>query len=239
MIRIVKTFASAGLFFAVALSHPALAAEHTLTFKGYVDGVNPVLGSQVNVGDEVSAQLTYRDDGVTITDNGTYRYYNNSFVYGSLNFGGYNIDLPDANGAQIYSQNSEPGFGPDRFIFQFSGLPVQPMNGFNFYGLALVFDDGDALAFDGHVLPTRNSDLSGFIRAGAILDFGEAGMYRIGGVLPEFSFASVPEPTTWALMLIGFGIAGTQIRARRHQFPGYKFRLNPPTLTSPCPHPMA
>jgi hypothetical protein len=219
MMQILRIFSMTGVFVvaALTLTQPVLAAEHTLTFNGYVDGVNPLLGSEVKVGDAITAHLTYRDDQINISDNGTYRYYQNSFVRGSLRFGGFYIGLPDANGAEIYSQNSEPGFGPDRFIIQFSGLPVQPINGHNFYGLAFIFDDGNALAFDSNVLPIGNSDLSGFVRAGAILDFGDVGMYRIGGVLREFSFAPVPEPTTWALMLLGFGIAGTQIRVRRHK----------------------
>lgn len=37
----------------------------------------------------------------------------------------------------------------------------------------------------------------------------------VGGPAPDPTPASVPEPTAWALMIMGFGLAGAQLRRRR------------------------
>ena len=38
-----------------------------------------------------------------------------------------------------------------------------------------------------------------------------------GSIIDSISIAAVPEPATWALMLLGFGVVGSAIRRRRRQ----------------------
>ena len=54
------------------------------------------------------------------------------------------------------------------------------------------------------------SDGFGFPAASAGGGYGAQGI-----ALVNFSIAAVPEPATWALMLLGFGVVGTSIRRRR------------------------
>jgi hypothetical protein len=201
----------------LGFAQPVSAAEYIIKFNGYVDGVNPALGSQVQAGDKVRATLRYTDSGLNIINSGTYRYYGGSFLSGTVRIGNYRIDIPDNYGL-LFTQNSPGGAenGPDRLIFQFSNIFPPPLNGNNLYGLNFIFDDGSGYALSNHVIPTKTADLAGFQNApGMIADFGPQGSYRIGGVFTRFSIMSaVPEPSTWIMMIFGIGIVGWAVRQR-------------------------
>lgn len=204
---------------ASALSTTVCAAERTLVFSGYVDGVNENLGDRVRVGDLASVSLTYDWDGSSYVDNDDYRYYNSALKSGFVSIGSYRIDMLDGYGASVYTQDSQPGEGPDRFITSFSDIPARALNGYGVWGMFVAFDDGSGTAFASQGLPSSPSDLKGFNRAGLAIDYGPNGRYRIGAVLPNFSFvnAGVPEVTTWALMLLGFGMTGSAVRSGRQR----------------------
>lgn len=52
--------------------------------------------------------------------------------------------------------------------------------------------------------------------AGSTLTFRAAGTSdSLGGYLDNITLSAVPEPATWAMMLIGFGMAGYGMRSRR------------------------
>ncbi len=190
------------------------AAERTLIFSGYVDGVHAYLGDRIKVDDPVVVVFKYDWDGLSFSDNGDYRSYNDAFKSGYLTAGSYRIDFLDGYGSSVYTQDSEPGTGPDRFITSFSDIPARALNGYGVWDTFVSFDDGSGTALSRNALPLSDQDLRGFVRAGMAIDFGPSGAYRVGAVLSNFAFsnAPVPEMTTWAMMLLGFGLSGTAMR---------------------------
>ncbi len=119
-------------------------------------------------------------------------------------------------------------------VFTFSEVNPSgfPSSGFFNYGLAdltafsATFANGalTALSFDTNALSTISTDGNG--------DFGLQS-FRVTGLGPDgastfngdfqlltsgqIEIAAVPEPATWALMIIGFGMVGGAVRARRRQ----------------------
>ena len=119
-------------------------------------------------------------------------------------------------------------------VFTFSEVNPSgfPSNGFFNYGLAdltafsATFANGalTALSFDTNALSPISTDGNG--------DFGLQS-FRVTGLGPDgastfngdfqlltsgqIEIAAVPEPATWALMIIGFGMVGGAVRARRRQ----------------------
>ena len=119
-------------------------------------------------------------------------------------------------------------------VFTFSEVKPSgfPSNGFFNYGLAdltafsATFVNGalTALSFDTNALSPISTDGNG--------DFGLQS-FRVTGLGPgsastfngdfqlltsgQIEIAAVPEPATWALMIIGFGMVGGAVRARRRQ----------------------
>ena len=119
-------------------------------------------------------------------------------------------------------------------VFTFSEVNPSgfPSSGFFNYGLAdltafsATFANGalTALSFDTNALSPISTDGNG--------DFGLQS-FRVTGLGPDgastfngdfqlltsgqIEIAAVPEPATWALMIIGFGMVGGTARARRRQ----------------------
>lgn len=73
------------------------------------------------------------------------------------------------------------------------------------------------------------ADLVLFCRDGAVCDFGHTGQFSFGGLANGLRFTSdsgtflsarpvtggaAPEPASWALMIVGFGLAGARLRRR-------------------------
>jgi len=101
--------------------------------------------------------------------------------------------------------------------------------GFNFYGAAGSFSgsfgDGNSLYPDqASVNSPVFSDLTDLLLASGTFQFNSSG-YGFGDApsslsasftpsAPAVSSASVPEPTTWALMIVGFGMIGAGMRRR-------------------------
>lgn len=65
----------------------------------------------------------------------------------------------------------------------------------------------NAIAIDGQLIDYFSIAANGTI--------GDIRQIRIGGVQ---AIGAVPEPATWAMMLLGFGAAGALARRRRHRF---------------------
>jgi hypothetical protein len=86
-----------------------------------------------------------------------------------------------------------------------------------FNGVSVVGAD-TITAAEGHV-PSQPGGLETFSRPGGdvlatsvrVSGFGGDGFYSIG----EVQFNAVPEPATWAMMLLGFAGLGTALRRRR------------------------
>lgn len=110
------------------------------------------------------------------------------------------------------------------FSFQITQVGIQGFSG------AFTFSEPDAtpLGTDWH---TGTGSASGFFGSyqgtHVVLKFTEARVYDDGKPGPnnasflqptytnQFTYG-VPEPTTWALMIAGFGLTGAALRRRRH-----------------------
>ena len=57
---------------------------------------------------------------------------------------------------------------------------------------------------------TNNTQINGTLVAGSFTQGGEVHMKNFGGLIP-----GIPEPASWALMIMGFGGAGAVLRRRR------------------------
>lgn len=49
----------------------------------------------------------------------------------------------------------------------------------------------------------------------ASLNTSEGGQWAVGGTLGKFTAPGVPEPATWGMMIVGFGMIGGTLRRRR------------------------
>ena len=119
--------------------------------------------------------------------------------------------LPVANGVDEGGGIISPGLHFDN-IFYPGGSPRAandyPFGGglFDIYGLAFVIDNGNSVNFwsNGNV-PGRGLNYGVAITDGTdVLDY-------VNGV----SIAAVPEPATWAMLIVGFGTIGHAMRRRK------------------------
>jgi hypothetical protein len=168
----------------VAGSLSASASAEVVTFTGVSYDVSP------------TSMTTYVESGVTVTSlEGSFWAYPNP---GELHF-------------------DPEGFGNKTFDFTYAG------GVFDILSFDITFADSDFVAF-----------LEGFDQNGALLNSlaisnsmgtqsvtGFDGIYtlRIGNFGSHISIdnftissAAVPEPATWAMMLVGFGLAGVALR---------------------------
>ena len=124
--------------------------------------------------------------------------------------GGYsrtfsNIALPDFNGGTI---NSVAGDVADQTVFRVYGVggggTGNSSNGsINFYSLTQVgFNLGTALA--GQTLTSATITGNGY----------ETLIFGATAVSPQ-AVAGVPEPASWAMLIVGFGLVGGAMRTRR------------------------
>jgi PEP-CTERM motif len=119
-----------------------------------------------------------------------------------------------ANNTQVFSGSLAPNFDGNRLRFVFStpfaynpnagnlllNFAISGVSGAN---PAIFFkaDNGDA----GGVFSRRHNFGSGFE------GFGLQTTFETGGL------AGVPEPTTWAMLILGFGVIGGAMRSARRQ----------------------
>ncbi len=196
---------------ALALSFSAFAAEAATTFAGNVSNVSANTGS-----------------GLII----------NTGLYNSFNF---DLDLNENSGPiglfTIWTDEASvdwDDFAPRNISVQFAFTAPEgpwgggPIEGETF-GFNLIVAQGGKVTWD----------------APEVLTFGNGGQVRINlrdtvfnkgffgvnegkkwGAVVEGDFelislpttSAVPEPATWAMMITGFGLAGTAIRRRRNVF---------------------
>lgn len=117
-------------------------------------------------------------------------------------------------------------------IFTFSQLnpPGFPSSGFFNYGLAdltsfsVTFANGAVtdLSFETNALAAISSSGNGDfgLQSFRVTGLGPDGASTLNGDFQlltsgQLEFAAVPEPATWAMMIIGFGMIGGSLRTRR------------------------
>jgi hypothetical protein len=116
----------------------------------------------------------------------------------------------------------DSGYGPYGLGTRFAtfgnfALSSKRLNGFYPIDLSLVLDDFDGTAIPVPYLPT-SLNLEEFEHSKLRIRFGgrgETGLLFSITALTGGSPQAVPEPSTWALMVIGFGISGGIMRRQR------------------------
>jgi hypothetical protein len=131
----------------------------------------------------------------------------------SVTIGGLS-DPFTANGAQAAGANQANGvsFGTWDYVLQHShdGNPSSPSGGL--HSLIFTITGPPTLALGSENVGGKNLffvvDIAGFnATTGALVNTG-----RVGATLQ----AGIPEPASWALMILGFGGVGAILRSRRH-----------------------
>jgi hypothetical protein len=117
---------------------------------------------------------------------------------------------PDALGAQLLDLTADPSdfiasvdTGQDTTLVTFA-TPAFDLAAGQSYSVS--FFNPDTL-----VLPGYDGGATVSFQSGAPLQFGTSTGFEIDGA----AGAAVPEPAAWALLILGFGLAGSRLR-RRH-----------------------
>lgn len=155
------------------------------------------IGADLSLGDFTFTQA----NGATLT-----------FGFNGDYFGGGPTTIRTANGGEVNTIFGQPttyfvdrgtvSFGPGMNYSAFADeTPIRFTNGDNFIGLRAVTGNGDA--FYGFAFTTNNTlNTIGFeTTANATITATTAA-------------GAVPEPTTWAMMIGGFGLLGAAARRR-------------------------
>jgi PEP-CTERM motif len=135
------------------------------------------------------------------------------------------------------SQNNQGNGGPTNFFYSFtptinailnltSNVSVQGGNPFGFQGFVLRANGSTVLGNFNAINPTTSGSTTVNLNRGILYTLTIDNASNVSGGLPslfngsaigEFSFsiAGVPEPETWAMMIIGFGLIGAVARRRK------------------------
>lgn len=110
---------------------------------------------------------------------------------------------------------------------------------FNFDGDIITFTSGDISG--GGISTTRINDQGSSIQVdrmnlpgglqtlnfrGTLNPAGGNGFARVGGQLSLSATPAIPEPATWAMFILGFGLLGAGLRRRNAQVTSAKARLH-------------
>ena len=131
-----------------------------------------------------------------------------------------------ASGIATFSFASQPGGGVSQlgldygsadtynsFILHLSSGPDEIYTGQQVIGIGIANGNQTANSTNGRL--TFTTDPGVFITSIDFTSTQAAGEYDNLGVI-----AAVPEPSTWGLMLFGFGAIGMSLRRRRRSLPG-------------------
>lgn len=194
---------------------PANATTFLYNVSGTITNTEGnAIGSDIAVGDTILGSFTYDDSllgaGTVIPlGGGAYTNYTVQFSQLQLAVGSYNVSYAPFTGTIAYGDNV---FGQDLIVFVLGGLPGGPF-GSTFANLQLqargpITAINESGAANGMPLDRFQTSFFGA--------FGnETTAKRVYGTLSISAASAVPEPTTWAMMILGFGLTGFQLRRRR------------------------
>lgn len=199
--------------FAMAVA-PANAAIIICTGANCVDAKGNVLVTSGN-GPTVAGDV----DGVGVTFSST----TDAILVGGAN-GQANVGSLDGL-LNALTFTIQSGYGFESAIFNLSPLPGNQQNEAASVFLTYLLSDGTAKSITRSVADNGNNFFgiygdagevftsAGFVSNPTTDGIGDMRQVRLGGVA-ELA-AAVPEPATWALMLLGFGVIGGAMRSRR------------------------
>ena len=213
----------AGLALSCALLTPALAAADTYTLANFSGHMNPgdanVKSPFRNNGflqsQPFSGSFVYDNNLVPGGASGAVNVYDGNFpdialipdaVAFQLNFGTLSFDAGDNLDSEIFGG---PGISYNNGVFR----------GFEFITNFAFQSVNYQLRIDGSALTVRLLNDSGFATGSSFINATIDGMS--GGVAyvptagPGPGGPGVPEPATWAMLIMGFGGVGAVMRRRR------------------------
>ena len=156
-------------------------------------------------------------DAGVIRSASTYSYNAGDLISLALSIGGSQVDGYGTNGVNFGFEFA--ALSSFTYSFSVNGAVLfsdvyGPSAGFNIFGGGIPFD----APFDDLVLsirPTTGGALSFYIADG-VIEPSDVTNDNVGLVLDNLSLdiTAVPEPTTWAMMIGGFGLVGGTLRRR-------------------------
>lgn len=213
----------AGLIVAMTAASPSYADEYLFGFSGQ-SAIGIVNGATV---------LTSFDQG-WYTNSGQHSSANSNYIVGDTNGNAYNnyftfdlrgvtaqISSFSINAAREYSSFEQRPltYSLYRVSTSFSDLDVTRFSG-DQVGQEIYADLGSGVNFGSQVFTASQLDtplLISFNANGlAALNAARGGFFSVGGSLGVMASA-VPEPATWAMMLVGFAMVGATARYRRRK----------------------
>ena len=210
-----KTLAS--LFaFALIAAAPAQATVVVLNYSGAIE-YSASYGGPTNavyaIGTPFSGTLTYDTGAIPSYNDGTTATYYGSFGSLSLTIGSFSaIEDSYLNGFIRHTPLTEIlAYGDVLSI----STPNPFINGHNFpVQWGLDYNDMTRTAMSSPLLPAQYPNSPpGFVR----FYIGDNNGFSTG--FANLTAAAVPEPATWAIMILGFGAIGAAIRSKRRQKP--------------------
>lgn len=135
---------------------------------------------------------------------------------------------PAANGGSVFveldtfansSMSRTIGAGSYDLSFLYSPRPGIPAssNGIEVFLNGVLLSPPGLVTADGGGATSWSTVSTSFVAApGSILTFAAEGTSdSLGGYVDNITLSAVPEPTTWAMMLIGVGMVGFGLRTRK------------------------
>ncbi len=206
----------AGLAMVVTLGFSASASADTLTFEGPIcfipgpvcENFSSILQSYGDIAGQLDVQY---DSDISNPDPTPFRYWSNQYSnLSDVAFGeaeaAAEIYLKPLSGYQVKLLGFDIGAFPNTDAS--SQVTLLGGNGFEIFstGLTTIFGDKPT-----HFAPGLTR------RDGFRIQFGIFGRdaFNVGIDNINFEVTAVPEPATWAMLILGFGAAGSMIRRRR------------------------
>ena len=163
------------------------AQAATMTFSG--------------VGTASSSGAAYVEDGITMANSS-----NNNYRYGYQNAGTLHLDQGTSNGIYDFT------FGTGAFDLASVDVAVAGGTGI---GTFTAFDANNVqigtASFAASTTGTKNVSLAGITRLHLV---ATGTHFNIDNLVLNAATGAVPEPATWAMMMLGFGGMGYTLRRR-------------------------
>lgn len=224
-------FALAAAFLTFNLAAiPATAATFLVELQGDVYYNNGDVADNFPVGTKASAWFKYNSEsaGQSFSPGGvldpSIYFYPDAVIEGGMNIGDYSITFSDA--ARMFVTNQErvsDGRVIDRILFDDFNPVGGAIDGREIDVVSISWQDDSANALSDLSLPTSGATFDRFPAALGSVDWTPyiGAEHRVSFRATQQRITeingAVPEPSTWLMMLIGFGLVGGAARASNRQ----------------------
>lgn len=192
----------------------AQASVTQIDLTGNLYQVSNSLVPVFSVGDSVTARIFLDQNAVGSTFYSDTYVFPNAIVGGFITVNGYTATL--SGSARAFVSDNEFSGAMDRFLIDDYAANAGDVNGMTFHDLFFNWQDNSATASQGFSLPRTQAEVSAYgLPKGGIDWLTSDGQNRITFAASQITVSSVPEPSTWAMMVLGFGAIGFAIRRRQ------------------------